>query len=209
MPPPETLTAFFSAALLLALAPGPDNLFVLTQSTMHGRMAGIAITLGLCAGLVIHTLAVAFGVAAIIQASAVAFTTLKILGIAYLLHLAWLMFHAKPVKPESANAASPAGRQLCVRGLLMNLSNPKVALFFLAVLPQFADPTRGPLAPQLILLGGLFIIATILIFGSIAMLAGSLSRKLAESGSVQRGLNKAAGIVFVVLAAKLALTERS
>lgn len=203
MPPPETLAAFFTAALLLALAPGPDNLFVLTQSTLHGRKAGFAITFGLCAGLIAHTLAVAIGVAAIIQASAVAFTALKILGAVYLLHLAWLMFRAQPVNPDADSGSRPPGHRLCLRGALMNLSNPKVALFFLAFLPQFADPARGPMAPQLLLLGGLFIVATLLVFDGIATLAGSLGQAFRNSERAQKTVNQLAAALFVGLAARL------
>jgi len=95
MIPIETLMAFFLASALLALSPGPDNIFVLTQSALSGKLAGIAVTIGLCTGLIVHTLAVSFGVAVIFQTSAMAFTALKIFGSGYLLFLAWHAFRAQ------------------------------------------------------------------------------------------------------------------
>jgi len=208
MLPPETIPPFFAAACLLALTPGPDNLFVLTQSTIHGKAAGLIITLGLCTGLVAHTLAVALGVAAVIQASATAFTVLKSVGAAYLLYLAWLSFRAKPDAACGTPENSSNKRRFYRRGVAMNLSNPKVALFFLAFLPQFADPRRGSMEWQLILLGGLFIGATILVFGGIALLAGAMNTALSRSSSAQSALNKGAGIVFAALAIRLMITGR-
>lgn len=208
MIPADTLAAFFTAAVLLALAPGPDNIFVLTQAALHGRTSGMAVVLGLCTGLIGHTLAVAFGVAVIFQASALAFTALKLVGAGYLLYLAWQAFRA----PASAiqgevNGSLSLGR-LYRRGIIMNITNPKVSIFFLALLPQFADPARGFLAGQMILLGGCFILATILVFGAIAVLAGTLGRMLGQSSKVQRGLNWLAGSVFIGLALTLAAAKR-
>ena len=145
MIPIETLATFFAASLLLALAPGPDNIFVLTQSAVHGRKAGLTVTLGLCTGLIVHTTAVAFGVAIIFQASAFAFTALKLFGAGYLVYLAWHAFRAaaETILAERGNGLSSI--KLYRRGILMNVTNPKVSIFFLAFLPQFADPSRGPL----------------------------------------------------------------
>jgi threonine/homoserine/homoserine lactone efflux protein len=202
MPPANILATFFAAALLLALAPGPDNLFVLTQSATGGKGAGLTVTLGLCTGLIGHTLAVVLGVAALVRASALAFTGLKLLGAGYLLYLAWQAFRA-PAASLAVTAASPGFARLYRRGIFMNLTNPKVSLFFLAFLPQFADPGRGPVAPQLLLLGGLFIIATLLVFGAIALLAGTLGERLNRSPGLQRLLNRLAATVFFGLALHL------
>ena len=204
MLPFDILTAFFGAALLLAMAPGPDNLFVLTQATVGGRGAGLAITLGLCTGLIGHTLAVVLGVAALVRTSALAFTTLKLLGAGYLIYLAWQALRAPAAPLQAAAAGRPDYRRLYGRGIFMNLTNPKVSLFFLAFLPQFADPARGALAPQLLILGGVFILATLLVFGAVALLAGSLGERLARSPGWQRLLNRLAGVVFLGLALQLA-----
>jgi len=208
MIPVESALVFFAASALLALAPGPDNLFVLTLSALHGRKAGLLVTLGLCTGLIGHTLAVALGVAALFQASAIAFTALKIAGACYLLYLAWGAFRATASRIEAGPATAPNGWQLYRRGIVMNLTNPKVSIFFLAFLPQFADPARGSLTLQLILLGGIFMIAALLVFSGIAAIAGSLGSWLNRSGRAQIVMNRVAGTLFVLLALKLAMTER-
>lgn len=208
MPPIDALLLFFSTSILLALAPGPDNLFVLVQAAQRGRIAGLAVTLGLCTGLLFHTTAVAFGLAAVFTASALAFNLLKYAGAAYLLYLAWGAFRAGDGEGGEARAVDLPFARLYRRGIIMNVTNPKVSIFFLAFLPQFADPHYGPLVPQITLLGGLFILATIIIFGGISLLAGACGDRFRESARAKRILNRLAGSVFAGLAIKLALTER-
>lgn len=208
MIPVESLLVFFAASVLLALAPGPDNIFVLTLSALHGPRAGWFVTLGLCTGLVVHTLAVAVGIAALFQASELAFTALKIVGAGYLLYLAWGAFRASASPLTDPSGAGVDLARLYRRGIVMNLTNPKVSIFFLAFLPQFADPARGSLSLQMILLGGAFIGAALLVFGSIAAVAGSLGGWLNRSPRAQVAMNRIAGTVFVALALKLALTQR-
>lgn len=204
----ETALTFFAAALLLGLAPGPDNLFVLTQSALYGRRAGLTILGGLCTGLVVHTLAVALGVAAIFRTSALAFTSLKLAGAGYLVYLAWQAFRAGGQSVPGTGGAPLSLRQLYARGIVMNVTNPKVSLFFLAFLPQFADPSRGPVMVQLLLLGGLFIVATLMVFSAIALAAGSLGEALKRSLRIQRSLNRVSGLVFLGLALRLATAHR-
>lgn len=208
MIPIDTLATFFMAAVLLALAPGPDNLFVLTQSAVGGKRSGLLVTLGLCTGLIVHTTAVAFGVAVIFQASALAFTALKLFGAGYLLYLAWHAFRADGGKIAAGRQNGLNSGRLYRRGIIMNVTNPKVSIFFLAFLPQFADPARGPLTAQLLILGGIFIVATILIFGGIALLAGSIGQWLTRSPKIQVITQRLAGLVFVGLAVKLATVRR-
>ena len=205
----ETLITFFSAAVVLALVPGPDNIFVLTQSALRGKSAGLAVMLGLCTGLLGHSAAVAFGVAVIFQTSLLAFTTLKFVGAGYLVYLAWQAFRASATEITSATSSdSPDLWRLYRRGIVMNITNPKVSIFFLAFLPQFADPARGSITGQLLLLGGLFIVATIVVFGTIALLAGMLGEVLNRSSRVQNILNKIAAAVFLGLALKLMTIQR-
>lgn len=206
--PTETIAAFFLASVLLGLAPGPDNIFVLTQSALHGRSAGLIVVMGLCTGLLVHTTAVSFGVAAIFQASAAAFTALKLIGGAYLLYLAWGAFRASARELHTDQNSKLNNRRLYARGIIMNITNPKVSIFFLAFLPQFVSPDRGRLTLQLMALGGVFIIATLLVFSGIAVLGGSFGEWLNRSPRAQRIINWIAGTVFAALALKLITTDR-
>lgn len=203
-----TLGVFFTASVILGVAPGPDNIFVLTQSALSGRMAGVMVTLGLCTGLLVHTAAVAFGVAALVQASTLAFTLLKLIGAGYLLFLAWQAFTAGASDLGTDAPPAVSAWRLYRRGIIMNITNPKVSIFFLAFLPQFVDPALGAVSLQMILLGGVFIVATLMVFGSISFLAGMIGQWLSGSAAAQCWLNRLAGSVFSLLAVKLLLTER-
>jgi len=199
----QTALAFFSVSVLLALAPGPDNVFVLVHAAQHGVRAGLLVVLGLCSGLLFHTAAVALGLAALLATSALAFTVLKTVGALYLLLLAWLSWRA-PSGPLDGDAGEGLGPwQTYGRGVLMNVSNPKVAIFFLAFLPQFVDPALGPVQWQIAQLGAVFGLATLLTFGSIAALAGRFGQRLRESAGAQQTLNRAAALVFAGLALRL------
>lgn len=206
--PYEVLSVFVMASIALGFAPGPDNIFVLTQSAMHGRAAGLMVTLGLCSGLIFHTAAVALGVAAIFATSATAFTILKMVGAAYLIYLAYKAFRAGASSISADSAPKTTAIKLYLRGVIMNITNPKVAIFFLAFLPQFADPTRGSVTLQIFMFGTIFIVTTILVFGGIAWFAGGLGERLAGSARAQKILNRVAGVVFVGLAARLLVAER-
>lgn len=204
----HTILTFFAVSLALGFTPGPDNIAVLMQSATHGRRAGLFITLGLCGGLVVHTLAVALGLAAVFAASATAFAILKVLGATYLAYLAWGAFRA-PVSPASMGARPAATPlQMFSRGIVMNLTNPKVVFFFLALLPQFVQAERGSVTLQLCALGLIFILATLVAFGTITYFSAAFSAGLRQSARAQRGLNYFAGSIFLGLAVRLALTER-
>jgi threonine/homoserine/homoserine lactone efflux protein len=208
MPTIETLSAFFVASALLALAPGPDNVFVLTQSALYGKLSGLVVMLGLCTGLLAHTGAVAFGVAVLFQTSVLAFSLLKVVGAGYLLFLAWQMFRTSPERVDMHGNQRKSLGTLYRRGIVMNVTNPKVSIFFLAFLPQFTDPQLGSISLQMIVLGGIFIVATVLVFGTVAMIGGLLGSWLNRSPRGQRMINWIAGSVFLGLAIKLATTER-
>ena len=202
---PDTAAAFFAVAVLLALSPGPDNVFVLTQSAMRGRAAGLWVVLGLCSGLLVHTAAVAFGLAALFATSTLAFTALKWAGALYLLYLAWQAWRA-PVGALATQVTADAGG-LYRRGIIMNVTNPKVSIFFLAFLPQFVAAERGGVAMQVLELGFIFMLATLLVFGAIALTAGSLGQALARSVRAQQALNRCAALVFAALALRLATVQ--
>lgn len=204
----ETIVTFMLASVLLSIAPGPDNIFVLIQSALHGRLAGVVVTLGLCTGLIFYTLAVALGVAVIFQVSAVAFTLLKVMGVAYLIYLAWGAFRAASSSIDGAEVPVLSRWSLYKRGILMSMTNPKLAIFFMAFLPQFADPARGDLTHQLLLLGGLFIIAGFSVMATFALMSGFIREWFQTSPVGQRVINQLAGVVFIGLALKLLTTER-
>jgi threonine/homoserine/homoserine lactone efflux protein len=205
---PASLAVFFAAALLLGISPGPDNLFVLAQSLIGGRRAGFMVTLGLCTGLLLHTTAVALGVAAVIKTSSVAFLALKMAGAGYLLYLAWRAFRAGGIKPAQARDERLTSIQLYRRGIIMNVINPKVTMFFLAFLPQFINPDSGPVFPQILLLGAAFVIATLIIFNGIVLLAGWIGERLGRSTVAQAWLNRLSGMLFAGLAIRLLLTRQ-
>ena len=212
MPTFDTALAFFAASVLLALVPGPDNVFVLLHSAVHGRRAGMLVVLGLCTGLLGHTTAIALGLAAVFAASATAFTVLKLCGAGYLVWLAWQAWRA-PVSAlgeAAGEASSPrlSAAQTYGRGVLMNITNPKVAIFFLAFLPQFTNPAQGSMVGQILLLGGIFMLATLLTFGTVAVFAASFGMAFKRSLRAQRWLNRIASLVFVGLALKLATAQR-
>jgi threonine/homoserine/homoserine lactone efflux protein len=204
----ETFSAFFLASTLLAIAPGPDNVFVLTQSALHGKLSGLVVVFGLCTGLLVHTAAVTFGIAVIFQASTLAFTMLKIIGAGYLVYLALQIVRATPEQIRMQSDQQKCLGTLYRRGIIMNVTNPKVSIFFLAFLPQFADPGRGPISLQMVALGGIFITATILVFGAMALIGGALGEWLNRSERAQRVMNWTAGTIFVGLALKLVTAER-
>lgn len=198
----DVLLSFIGITVLIALSPGPDNLYVLMQSALHGHTAGIWVTLGLCTGLIVHTTAVSLGLAAVLQSSVTAFTLLKIIGALYLLYLAWQAFKTGSLHLNSQNTPVLKPWQLYRRGVVMNISNPKVSLFFLAFLPQFIAVQTGHIAQQIWLMGLMTIIVTFIVFSSIALLSGKLKR-LNTSAKAQRMLHRITAIIFVGLAMKL------
>lgn len=204
MLPFDTMLTFASAATLLAMAPGPDNIFVLTQSAVSGARAGLLVVLGLCTGLIFHSAAVALGIAALIAASPVAFTALKLAGAAYLLYLAYQAFRA-PAQTLGGDAAPLKSVALYRRGLIMNITNPKVAIFFLSFFPGFLDPDLGSTIGQVVQLGLIFALVTFVVFGAVAVAAGGLSQWLTRAPSVQLAINKIAALVFIGLAAVILL----
>lgn len=177
----ELLLSFLSASVILTIIPGPDNIFVLTESITNGKKTGIAISFGLASGVLVHTFAAAAGISIIVQKSAIAFSVIKYLGAGYLFYMAIMAFkdkkssidlkHDQPIREKSF-------LQLMRKGFFMNVLNPKVALFFLAFLPQFISSNGIKVEYQMIILGLVFIGQTIIIFCIIAVLTGSLAEFL-------------------------------
>ena len=206
--PWDIVLTFFAMALLLAISPGPDNIFVLTQAAMYGRAAGAATALGMTTGLFAHIAAVAMGVAVIFKTSETAFTALKIVGAVYLLYLAWGAFRSTALHTEGQGRPFAGYAALFRRGIIMNVTNPKVTLFFLALLPQFADPGRGSVSLQILLLGLLVQLSTVIVFGGVAFLGGALATRVNNSPRAQVWINRLAGCVFAGLAVWLLCAQR-
>ncbi|AFL68173.1 LysE family translocator [Sulfurospirillum barnesii] len=204
----QTVLMFIGASTLLALAPGPDILFVLTQSMSKGSRSGMVIALGLCSGLVFHTTAVALGVAVIFQSSELAFTLLKLFGAGYLLYLAWMAFRDASRSKLNLDKTPLALSALYRRGILMNITNPKVSIFFLAFLPQFTNPALGSVTVQIFSLGALFMLCALSVFTLVSLLAGKLGAWFSKTPYGERILNYLAGTVFTALAVKLVFTSK-
>ena len=202
--------AFCVTAFLLALAPGPDIIFVVMYSAMHGARSGISVACGLCTGLIFHTCLAAFGIAALIAASPKILLAIKTAGALYLTYLAWCAWIAKVQEGSSGEVKTPAlsGWALWRRGCIMNISNPKVLVFFLAFLSQFLTSGSGsfPVFAQMILLGLTFMAVTFVTFSAMACLAGSVADAV-RTPKVQRVMNKVCAVIFVGIALGLVLTE--
>lgn len=196
--------AFLAAAVVLTATPGPDNLLVLSMGMSRGRRAGIAFGLGCALGCLSHTLLAVVGISALVAASPVAFTALKVAGGAYLLWMgvqAWR--HAGAVRMGGDAAAETPLRQLFVKGLIANAINPKVVLFFLSFLPQFVVASQGQVAWQLGLLGVLFTAQAALLFGLLGYFSGSVGAWLSRRPSVGQWLDRLAGTVFIGLGVRM------
>lgn len=193
--------AFVLASVLLAFAPGPDNMFVLVQSAVHGVKKGLFTVAGLSVGVALQTVAAALGVAAVVAASPSLFWAIRILGALYLMYLAAMSWR-HPSAGSTGATKETADWVLFRRGILMNVTNPKVQIFFLAFFPQFV--TRGDdsmqTACEMTLLGVTFMVVTLLVFSFIALCAGSIAEKL-RTPRVQFYLNRTAAVIFALLAA--------
>ena len=198
----ETIIAFVAASVVLSLVPGPDNIFVMSHSALKGWRIGFYTTLGLCTGLIGHTVLVSVGVSIIFQTSAIAFNGLKIIGACYLLYLAWLSIQNKELNLGGTDKNS-TNRSYYFTGVIMNLANPKVALFFLVFLPQFVNTSNNYVTIQIFILGLLFIISAFCVFTSISYLASFLENFLMKSKTVNKNLNILAALIYFALAINL------
>ena len=233
----SVLTSFALASFILAIAPGPDNIFVLTQSALYGVKKGIAVIIGLCLGILIQTLCLVVGLSAFISAVPALMIVIKLIGVAYLCYLAYQAIRASlALSRESSQAAESAARagadakadagagaetksnshnklgdisyrRLVYRGLIMNITNPKVQLFFLSFFPQFLPSSAQGmvLAAYMALLGAIFVLMTLIVFCSIALFSGTLSSYF-NSPSFNIKLNYSAAFIFLALAVFTLLT---
>ena len=199
------LIGFLSAAVLLTLMPGPDILFVITQSMTRGKRAGIVFAAGLCSGLIFHTLAVSLGVSLILYESPIAFMVLKVLGASYLIYLSVRTFLRRKDNVFVLSADKEAESRLYRKGVLMNILNPKVWLFFIAFFPQFVSPDADNPTGELLLLllGALFILQAGVIFSLVAMLAGHLFRGLMRRRRFSLVMSVVESLIYFVIGISL------
>ena len=203
---PHALALFVAASVGLALTPGPDILTVVTRSITQGTRIGLVAAMGFASGLSVHTAAAALGLSVLLKESPSALLGVRIAGVAYLLYLAFRMVtsHDEIVQADASGEQRRGHGAIYWQSVLMNILNPKVALFFLAFLPQFVDPS-GSLPHQFILLGLIFALCTLACFGTVALLAGNLSRWIRRRPSAARPLRLATALVFVLIALRLVL----
>ncbi|GGP05539.1 LysE family translocator [Nonomuraea glycinis] len=203
MPDFTTLMLFCAATLALLLVPGPAVLFIVTRSVAQGRSAGLVSVLGVHAGSLVHVAAATLGISALLAASATAFTVVKYAGIAYLVWLGARKLLRRGGGDEAVELPVHSRRRMFWEGFVVNVLNPKTAIFFLAFLPQFTDAAIGPIAPQMLLLGLLWVVLGMASDGTYAMLAATLAGRVRRSATARRRLDIGTGLVYLGLAAWL------
>ncbi|MCD8443607.1 LysE family translocator [Tenacibaculum finnmarkense] len=200
----EILSSFLITTAILAISPGPDNIFVLTQSIVNGKKYGLATVFGLMTGCIIHTTLVAFGISELIKQQPNLFFSIKLLGAGYLLYLAYQVYKSDAKISLSTDNLTDTKKsstgKLFQKGFWMNVLNPKVTIFFLAFFPKFLFSKTLSTVIQFYILGGIFIVVSFFIFSAIAILAGSLSVAIKKNAQIGVYLKWAQIIVFVSIA---------
>ncbi|HZQ26888.1 MAG TPA: LysE family translocator [Acidimicrobiales bacterium] len=212
MPTLSSFALFALAALALLAVPGPSVLYIITRSIEQGRRAGLVSVLGIHTGSLVHVAAAAVGVSTVLAASAAAFTTVKLLGAGYLVFIGVrkLLAASRADGAHEGVADDPEPPRVGLRrvygqGVVVNVLNPKTALFFLAFLPQFTDPGRGPVAAQVVVLGLCFIALGMCSDGTYALVAGALGNRLRNNQRFARRRDQVSGVVYVGLGLTAAL----
>ncbi|MER6001316.1 LysE family translocator [Nonomuraea angiospora] len=208
MPEISTLALFCVATLGLLVVPGPAVLYIVTRSVTQGRAAGVISVLGVHTGSLVHIAAAALGLSALLAASATAFTIVKYVGVAYLLYLGVRKLMQREEGEQVLELRVQSKRRLFWEGFVVNVLNPKTALFFLTFLPLFTHPEAGPVGPQILLFGALWLVLGMASDGAYAMLSSALAGRLRGSARARRRLNVGSGLVYLGLAAWLT-TEKA
>ncbi|SDK29949.1 Threonine/homoserine/homoserine lactone efflux protein [Nonomuraea maritima] len=208
MPEISTLVVFCAATLALLIVPGPAVLYIVTRSVAQGTAAGLISVVGVHVGSVVHVAAAALGISALLATSATAFTVVKYAGVAYLVWLGVRKLMRRGGGEQAVELPVHSKRRLFWEGVVVNVLNPKTAVFFLAFLPQFADPSAGPIAPQILVFGLLWILLGMASDGTYAMLAAAVAGRVRGSARVRRRLDVGSGVVYLGLAAWLT-TEKA
>jgi threonine/homoserine/homoserine lactone efflux protein len=206
MPEGSTLLLFVGASLALLAVPGPAVIYVVTRSLAQGRTAGIVSVLGVETGTFAYALAAAAGLTGLIAASETGFTIVKYAGAAYLVYLGVRKLLERD-EPQDAPSSAPS--RLYLRGVLVQLLNPKIAIFFLAFLPQFVDDSRGPIAMQILVLGTIFTLLAVLSDGAYVLLAATVGRWLRTGRRARSRLARLSGGVYIGLGVTAALSGSS
>jgi len=208
VPTPETFALFAAAALALIVVPGPAVLYIVAQSIDRGRLAGIVSALGVAVGGLVHVTAAAVGLSALVVSSATAFTVVKLAGAAYLIGLGVVTLVRRSAAERVGVPQERRLRRAFGQGIVVNVLNPKTALFFLAFLPQFVDPDRGAVAVQILALGLLFVVLAVISDAVWALVAGTASHRLRRSPRFHAARRYVSGTVFVGLGALTAVAKR-
>ena len=203
-----TLILFLTASLVVIAAPGPDNILVLTRGVAQGRGAAFVSAAGASLGLVVHSGFAAVGLSALLAQSAVAFSVVKYVGAAYLVYLGVRALLDREGFAVGRGERQIPPRRVFTQAVASNVLNPKIAVFFLAYLPQFADPETGGTALQLLALGLVFALLTLAIFSAIAVFSGTVGVWLRDRPKFATGLGWLTGGVLILLGLRLALQER-
>ncbi|HYI17206.1 MAG TPA: LysE family translocator [Solirubrobacteraceae bacterium] len=199
---------FLLTTLILVITPGTGVLFTMAAGLARGVRAGVLAAFACTLGTVPHIAAAITGLAALLHTSAVAFQVVKYLGVAYLLYMAWATFRDRgALTVDEEDAAPRSARQVIVSGVLVNILNPKLSIFFVAFLPQFVSP-GSPALPQMLALSGVFMAVTFLVFAGYGLFAASIRKHVITRPQVLTWMRRTFGGAFVALGAKLALTER-
>lgn len=204
------LPLFIAAGLLLNITPGPDMLYIAGRSAAQGFRGGLAAVMGIMSGCLVHTFAAAIGLSAILKTSAEAFLLVKLAGAAYLVYVGVALLREKEAHGMEGDSALPPAtiRRVFWQGFLTNALNPKVALFFLAFLPQFIATDSGDQAVAFVLLGVIFIFNSLFVTVSFAWLVAHAHNRMRASARAALWLNRSCGALFLALGVKLAFTER-
>ena len=204
---PEKIIGFITATSLLAISPGPDNIYVMMQSIVNGKKYGIATVLGLMTGCIIHTSIVAFGASTVLQQNPTLFFVIKLLGALYLLYLAYSVYRSTgKIELDGETVPQKTTFQLFKQGFIMNVLNPKVTLFFLALFPGFLFSDTMNEVIQFYILGFLFILVSFVIFSTIAILAGAIAETIKKNKNVGVYMKWLQIVVFVGIALFIMIT---
>lgn len=199
---------FVAAGVLLNLTPGQDTLYIVGRAVAHGRQIGVASALGISAGCLLHTLAAALGLSAILATSTTAFVLLKWIGAWYLIYLGTrLLLARRPVAGVADAAATLDAAAAFQQGVITNVTNPKVALFFLAFLPQFIDPASTSKIAAFLVLGVTFVITGTIWCLTLALAAGAMRKVVVPSATAGVVLNRVCGALFIALGVRLAASK--